>query len=187
MPGAADLAGADPVIHPTSGSQAASIDVSGTAAMRSWARPGRLKINRTELAALAALATPIPEMPHATPSGAPPCRSARSAAQPSECHRSHSRCIGGTARVLFKPNQASVEQLTGLPPTYLCVDEADPLRDEGEAYAAKLRSADVPVTTVRYDGIIHDFMLLNALSQTRATRAAIDQATAFLRAGLGTG
>jgi acetyl esterase/lipase len=91
------------------------------------------------------------------------------------------------AEITASPNQASIEQLTGLPPTYLCVDEADPLRDEGEAYAAKLRSAGVPVTTVRYDGIIHDFMLLNALSETRATRAAIDQATAFLRAGLGTG
>jgi len=56
----------------------------------------------------------------------------------------------------------------------------------GEAYAAKLRSAGVPVTTVRYDGTIHDFMLLNALSDTRAARAAIGQATAFLRAGLGT-
>jgi acetyl esterase len=61
------------------------------------------------------------------------------------------------------------------------------LRDEGEAYAAKLRSAGVPITTVRFDGIIHDFMLLDALSQTHAARAAIDQATAFLRAGLGTG
>ena len=55
------------------------------------------------------------------------------------------------------------------------------LRDEGEAYAAKLRLAGVPVTTVRYDGTCHDFMLLNALSQTKATRAAIGQATAFLR------
>jgi len=91
------------------------------------------------------------------------------------------------SEITASPNQASIEQLSGLPPTYLCVDEADPLRDEGEAYAAKLRSAGVPVTTVRYDGIIHDFMLLNALSETRATRAAIDQATAFLRAGLGTG
>jgi acetyl esterase len=63
---------------------------------------------------------------------------------------------------------------------------ADVLRDEGEAYAAKLRSAGVPVTTVRFDGTIHDFMLLNALSETRATRA-IGQATDFLRAGLGTG
>jgi acetyl esterase/lipase len=62
------------------------------------------------------------------------------------------------AEITASPNQASIEQLTGLPPTYLCVDEADPLRDEGEAYAAKLRSAGVPVTTVRYNGTIHDFM-----------------------------
>jgi acetyl esterase len=91
------------------------------------------------------------------------------------------------AEITASPNQASTEQVAGLPPTYLCVDEADVLRDEGEAYAAKLRSAGVPVTTVRYNGTIHDFMLLNALSETRAARAAIDQATAFLRAGLGTG
>ncbi|MFH8498823.1 alpha/beta hydrolase [Streptomyces coeruleorubidus] len=91
------------------------------------------------------------------------------------------------AEITASPNQASTEQVTGLPPTYLCVDEADVLSDEGEAYAAKLRSAGVPVTTVRYDGTIHDFMLLNALSETQATRAAIGQATAFLRAGLGTG
>lgn len=91
------------------------------------------------------------------------------------------------AEITASPNQASTEQVTGLPPTYLCVDEADVLRDEGEAYAAKLRSADVPVTTVRYNGTIHDFMLLNGLSETRAARAAIAQATAFLRAGLGTG
>jgi acetyl esterase len=91
------------------------------------------------------------------------------------------------AEITASPNQAGVEQVAGLPPTYLCVDEADVLRDEGEAYAAKLRSAGVPITTVRYDGTIHDFMLLNALSETHATRAAIDQATAFLRAGLGTG
>src|SRR5215475_274537 len=90
------------------------------------------------------------------------------------------------AEITASPNQASVEQVKGLPPTYLCVDEADVLRDEGEAYAAKLRSAGVPVTTVRFDGMIHDFMLLDALSETRAARAAIDQATAFLRAGLGT-
>jgi acetyl esterase len=90
------------------------------------------------------------------------------------------------AEITASPNRASAEQVAGLPPAYLCVDEADVLRDEGEAYAAKLRSAGVPVTTVRYDGTIHDFMLLNALSDTRAARAAIGQATSFLRAGLGT-
>jgi len=58
------------------------------------------------------------------------------------------------------------------------------LRDEGEAYAARLRAAGVPVTTVRYDGITHDFMMLNPLSQTRATRGAIAQAISFLRDAL---
>ncbi|HEY0938080.1 MAG TPA: alpha/beta hydrolase [Trebonia sp.] len=91
------------------------------------------------------------------------------------------------AEITASPNQATTEQLQGLPPTLLLVDEADVLRDEGEAYAAKLRTAGVPVTTVRYDGVVHDFMLLNMMSEARATRAAIAQATAFLRAALGTG
>jgi acetyl esterase len=88
--------------------------------------------------------------------------------------------------IYASPNRATVDQVTGLPPTYLCVDEADVLRDEGEAYAAKLRAAGVPVTTVRYDGAVHDFMLLDSVSQTRATRAAIAQATAMLRNAFGT-
>jgi acetyl esterase len=88
--------------------------------------------------------------------------------------------------ITASPNQATVEQLKGLPPTLLLVDEADVLRDEGEAYAAKLRRAGVPVTTVRYDGTIHDFMLLNSMSQTSATRAAVAQAIAFLRQAFGT-
>lgn len=90
------------------------------------------------------------------------------------------------AEILASPNQASIEQLAGLPPTFLLVDEADVLRDEGEAYAAKLRWAGVPVTAVRYDGTVHDFMMLNPLAATNATRAAIAQATAILRAALGT-
>jgi acetyl esterase len=90
------------------------------------------------------------------------------------------------AQITASPNQATVEQLTGLPPTLLFVDEADVLRDEGEAYAAKLRMAGVPITTVRYDGVVHDFMLLNAMSEAKATRAAIAQATAFLRQAFGT-
>ena len=90
------------------------------------------------------------------------------------------------AQITASPNRATTEQLTGLPPALLLVDEADVLRDEGESYAAKLRAAGVPVTTVRYDGIVHDFMLLNPLSETRATRAAIAQATELLRDALGT-
>jgi acetyl esterase len=82
------------------------------------------------------------------------------------------------------PLRASDAQLAGLPPAFVIVDEADVLRDEGEAYAARLRAAGVEVTTVRYDGITHDFMMLNPLSQTHATRAAIAQAVSILRAAL---
>jgi acetyl esterase len=82
------------------------------------------------------------------------------------------------------PLRASDEQLAGLPPAFVIVDEADVLRDEGEAYAARLRAAGVEVTTVRYDGITHDFMMLNPLSATHATRAAVAQAISVLRDAL---
>jgi len=94
---------------------------------------------------------------------------------------------GQRAEITASPNRASIEQLSGLPPTLLLVDEADVLRDEGEAFASKLRLAGVPVTTVRYDGTIHDFMMLNPLAETSAARAAIAQAAATLRTALGTG
>ena len=90
------------------------------------------------------------------------------------------------SEITASPNHATVDQLKGLPSTLLLVDEADVLRDEGEAYAAKLRLAGVPVTTVRYDGTVHDFMLLNPLSETKAARAAIAQASGFLRQAFGT-
>jgi acetyl esterase/lipase len=71
--------------------------------------------------------------------------------------------------------------LEGLPPALVIVAEVDVLRDEGEAYAAKLRQAGVRVATVRYAGTIHDFMMLRPLAGTAATRAAVAQATAALR------
>jgi acetyl esterase/lipase len=58
--------------------------------------------------------------------------------------------------------------------------EADVLRDEGEAYAAKLRQAGVPVTAVRYQGIIHDFVMVNSMRETHAAEAAITQAITVL-------
>ena len=93
---------------------------------------------------------------------------------------------GQRAQITASPNQATTEQLEGLPPTLLLVDEADPLRDEGEAYAAKLREAGVPVTAVRYAGIIHDFVGLNPLRRTYAAEGAINQGIAFLAGVLGT-
>ena len=88
--------------------------------------------------------------------------------------------------ITASPLRATRDQLAGLPPALLIVDEADVLRDEGEAYAANLRAAGVAVTTVRYDGITHDFMMLNPLSRTQATRAAVAQAIAVLRDAFGT-
>jgi acetyl esterase/lipase len=84
------------------------------------------------------------------------------------------------------PLRATPEQLVGLPPALVITGEADVLRDEGEAYANKLREAGVPMTAVRYQGIIHDFVMLDALRETHAADAAIKQAIAFLGESLGT-
>ncbi|WP_433792649.1 alpha/beta hydrolase [Actinoplanes sp. CA-252034] len=90
------------------------------------------------------------------------------------------------AEVTASPLRATAEQLTGLPPALIVVAEADVLRDEGEAYAAKLRHAGVPVTAVRYQGVIHDFVMLNALRGTHAAEGAIRQAADFLSTVLST-
>jgi len=82
---------------------------------------------------------------------------------------------------------ATREDLTGLPPTLLIVDENDVLRDEGEAYGRKLAEAGVRVTSVRYNGTIHDFVLLNALAMTPAVRGAIGQASGYLRSAFSAG
>jgi acetyl esterase len=83
------------------------------------------------------------------------------------------------------PLNASLDQLTGLPEALVIVDENDALRDEGEAYARKLSDAGVRVTSVRYNGTIHDFVMLNALADTPATRGAIEQAVSALKGALG--
>jgi acetyl esterase/lipase len=82
------------------------------------------------------------------------------------------------------PLRASTEQLRGLPPTLVITAENDPLRDEGEAYARKLKDAGVEVAAVRYNGTIHDFVLLNALRHVPSTEAAIEQINEGLRGHL---
>jgi acetyl esterase len=82
------------------------------------------------------------------------------------------------------PLQASLEQLNGLPPALIITDENDVLRDEGEAYGRKLSQAGVKVTSIRYNGTIHDFVLLNAIAGTPAVRSAISVANATLRSAL---
>jgi acetyl esterase len=88
------------------------------------------------------------------------------------------------AQITASPLRASLEDLAGLPPAMIIVGEADPLRDEGEAYAAKLRQAGVPVTAVRYQGIVHDFVMVNAMRDTHAAKAATAQGGEFLHAAL---
>jgi acetyl esterase/lipase len=80
---------------------------------------------------------------------------------------------------------ATVDQLKGLPPTLIQVAENDILRDEGEAYGRKLELAGVTVTTVRYNGMIHDWGMLNGLANESGTRSLILHAAAELKKYLG--
>ncbi|MEU9258310.1 alpha/beta hydrolase [Streptomyces sp. NPDC048212] len=88
------------------------------------------------------------------------------------------------AQITASPLRATTEQLSGLPAALVITGEADVLRDEGEAYADKLREAGVPVTAVRFQGIIHDFVMLDALRGTHAAEAAITMAVQTLRTAL---
>lgn len=83
--------------------------------------------------------------------------------------------------IYASPLQATVEQLKGLPPALIQVAESDILRDEGEAYGRKLDEAGVKVTTVRYNGMIHDFGLLNGLATEPAVRSLFEHAAAELK------
>jgi acetyl esterase/lipase len=88
--------------------------------------------------------------------------------------------------IYASPLQATIEQLKGLPPALIQVAENDVLVDEGEAYGRKLDEAGVKVTTVRYNGMIHDFGLLNGLATIPQTRSLFVQAAAELKKYLGT-
>jgi acetyl esterase len=88
--------------------------------------------------------------------------------------------------ITASPLRATFDDLAGLPDAFVVVDENDVLRDEGEAYARRLTAAGVRTTSVRFNGIIHDFLMLNPLRGTAATTAALEQAVHVLRTALGT-
>jgi len=83
--------------------------------------------------------------------------------------------------IYASPLQATIEQLKDLPPAMVQTAGNDVLRDEGEAYARKLDEAGVDVTAVRYEGLIHDYGLLNGLSEIPAVRDALHQAAEMLK------
>lgn len=87
--------------------------------------------------------------------------------------------------IYVSPLNATVDQLKGFPPTLIQVAENDILRDEGEAFGRKLNEAGVDVTTVRYNGMIHDFGLLNGLAKLSTTRSLFLHAAAELKNRLG--
>lgn len=88
------------------------------------------------------------------------------------------------AEVYASPLRATTDQLKGLPPALIQTAESDVLRDEGEAYGRKLDAAGVAVTSVRYNGMIHDYGLLNVVSGVPAVQAAMRQAGEELKVHL---
>ena len=89
------------------------------------------------------------------------------------------------SQITASPLRATLEELAGLPEAFLIVDENDVLRDEGEAYARKLTAAGVRTTAIRYNGTLHDFMMLNPVRGTAATTGAVEQSISILRKALG--
>ncbi len=82
---------------------------------------------------------------------------------------------------LLSPLRAPLKKLKELPPALVIVDENDVLRDEGEAYARKLMKAGVPVVSARYNGLMHDFAMLNMITEAPGVRAAIKQVNCLLK------
>lgn len=94
--------------------------------------------------------------------------------------KQYTACPADRDRILASPLRAGIDCFRGFPDTMIVNGQADVLRSEGEAFGEKLRCAGVDVTAIGIQGIIHDFVMLNALDQTNACRMAMDVSTAWI-------
>lgn len=94
--------------------------------------------------------------------------------------RQYTTCAADRNQMTASPLRADLNCLRSLPDTMIINGQADVLRSEGEAFGEKLRRAGVEVTAIRVQGTIHDFVMLNALDQTTACRAAMDASIAWI-------
>lgn len=92
----------------------------------------------------------------------------------------YTTCQNDRRQITASPLRSSIGELHGLPQAIIINGEADVLRDEGEAYATKLRLAGVSVTQIRVKATIHDFVMLNSLDKTNACRIAMDSSTDWI-------
>lgn len=90
-------------------------------------------------------------------------------------------CEADRKQITASPLRARLDCLKYLPETMIINGQADVLRSEGEAFGEKLRMAGVEVTAIRVQGIIHDFVMLNALDRTKACRTAMDASTEWIK------
>lgn len=92
----------------------------------------------------------------------------------------YTSCENDRKQITASPLRAGTDCLKGLPEAMIINGQADVLRSEGKAFGEKLRRAGVEVTALQLQGIIHDFVMLNALDQTNACRTAMDASTAWI-------
>jgi acetyl esterase/lipase len=83
--------------------------------------------------------------------------------------------------VYASPLQTSIERLEAVAPALIQTAEMDVLRDEGEAFWRKLDRTGVDVTVTRYNGLIHEYGLLNPISRLPGVRSALLHAAAELK------
>lgn len=95
--------------------------------------------------------------------------------------RQYTASVGDRNQITASPLRAGIDCLKSFPQTMIINGQADVLRSEGEAFGERLRCAGVDVTALQIQGIIHDFVMLNALDRTNACRTAMDVSTEWVK------